>query len=370
VFEVLEEEIARARSSVHLLTYMWHPGRASERVISSLMRKAAAGVACRIAFDAMGSRGRERKALHRRLLDAGCETRVFRPLLWRSPESLLLRTHRKILVVDGCTALTGGWCIRDEWLGDGRTRTEWRDSNLRIRGPVVAMLQQAFQESWKVANGGDLLPADCWPRLDAAGGDLAGFLATGATNGRTGELLVDHLVTAARRRLWIANGYFVPDERLVESLAERAHAGVDVRILVPGPVHDLPHVRRLQRLSYGRLLESKVRLWEYQPAMLHSKSIVMDGYLCVVGSMNLEPFSLRVLEEGTLVALAPELARAMERSFLEDLRFSREISHPGFRGSRSRLWHVGVVVRHLGYRAARALSRWKSQGDAWGLPRD
>lgn len=326
IFEVIEQEIARARSSIHLCIYIWRPGNVSDRLVAALEERARAGVACRLLVDAMGSRGGFEKHVRPRLERAGCEVRRFHPPRLRHFWRLLLRNHRKLLVIDGRVGLTGGWCISDEWDGHGRGEHEWRDTNVRVLGPAaLAQMQATFSEDWQHA-GGAPLPPDSFPTLAPEGPAHAAFIQSRARPGaEPAERMLEEVFSAARRRLWISSGYFAINDAFTRLLIGLQRAGVDVRVLVPGPINDVPVARAMQRSTYRSLLKHGVRLWEYQPTMMHAKTAVVDEDQCIVGSTNLDPFSLNVLQEGSLVVKDPALNTALARAFLEDLDVSREV---------------------------------------------
>lgn len=312
VFDALESEIRQARQSVHVVIYIWEKGTASDRVVGALADRAKAGVACRIVVDDVGSPdfGREVKP---RLASAGCDVRIFRPL---PAGEKVARNHRKVVVVDGRVAFTGGFGIRDSWLGDGVTAESWRDANVRFRGPAVREAQQAFAENWQEA-GGALLPEDAFPSPEGSGTSSAAFVASTVSPVLTrAERLVQLMIQAAKRRLWIANAYFVPTAAVMAMLKRKASEGVDVRLLVAGKKSDSKTSFGVQNAEYGALLESGVRVWEYQPSMMHAKTMVVDDELALVGSINLEPLSLTKLEEVALVvqdrAFATKLAETFE----------------------------------------------------------
>jgi cardiolipin synthase len=326
VFEVIEQEVARARSSIHLCIYIWRPGRVSDRLVAALEERARAGVACRLVVDAVGSGRGFEKQVRPRLERAGCEVRRFNPprllRFWR----LLMRNHRKLLVIDGRVGLTGGWCISDEWDGHGQREDEWRDTNVRVHGPAaLAQMQAVFSQDWQ-RSGGEPLPPDAFPSLSPEGPTRAGFIESLARPGaERAEQMLEYVFNAARRRLWISSGYFAINDAFTRLLIRLRSAGVDVRVLVPGPINDVPIARAMQRSTYRSLLKHGVRIWEYQPSMMHAKTAVVDEHLCVIGSTNLDPFSLNVLQEGSLLVEDPPLNTALARVFLADLDASREV---------------------------------------------
>lgn len=324
VFDVIVAEASRAQSSIHLLLYIWEQGVASDRVSAALVARAQAGVACRILVDDFGS-PEFMQTVSPRLTRAGCEVRVFR----RSPTAdELARNHRKIAIFDGRVALTGGFGIRDNWLGDGVRAEGWRDTNIRFSGPAVIDAQQAFAENWQEA-GGALLPADAFPAAESAGSASAAFVTSTASPVLTrAERLTQLVLAAATKRIWLANAYFVPPQAILDLLMRKASQGLDVRLLVPGQKSDSKTSFGAQHLDYGELLEQGVRVWEYSPAMMHAKTILVDDELVVVGSINLEPLSLSKLDEAALVAQDPALANRLGETFVQDCKHASELARP------------------------------------------
>ena len=309
VFDAIEGDIAGAKTSIHVLVYIWEDGAASDRIVAAIVPRARAGVECRVLVDAFGSPD-FLEDVAPALEDAGCQVREFRPIVE------VARSHRKIVVVDGRIAYTGGFGMRDDWLGSGREEDEWRDVAVRFRGPAVREAQQGFAESWIEAGGG-LLPAQAFPELEPAGRARAAFVtSTGAPVITRAERLTQLMIAAADERIWIANAYFVPSRPICDELAEKAAQGVDVRVLTAGRKSDSKTSWGTQNSRYGELLEHGVRVWEYEPTMMHAKTMVVDDQLSVVGSINLDPLSLRELDEAALVIEdAPtneQLARAFE----------------------------------------------------------
>lgn len=333
VFDILEQEIRAARSSLHILLYIWRPGHPSDRIIQAL-RERHPGVACRVLVDPLGSI-RFEDTVGPELVAAGCEVRIFRPLRGTiatlNLKRFQARLHRKLVVRDGISGLTGGWGIWKSWEGDGRKPDEWRDANIWVQGPAVRGLQLAFAQNWQEAGGG-LLPAEAFPEpMPTPGVARAGFVThTGAPVLTNAERMTLLAIASARKRLWIANSYFIPTGAIQDMLIAKAKAGVDVRVLTPGRHHDIPPVHEGQRATYARLLENGVRIWEYEVSMMHSKSVLVDDRLSMVGSTNLDPLAFSA-EEGSLVVDDPALAAQLAQSFEEDVRHSVEIRWDSWR---------------------------------------
>ena len=317
--EALETEVRQARESLHLLVASWRPGAISERLVRALEARRPE-VACRILVDPLYSPCFQEEVAPR-LVRAGCEVRLFRPLpgdaVLPDADRREARNHRQLVIRDGRSGLTGG-------AGVGPAR---RDTSVHVQGPAVRELQQTFARAWQEAGGG-LLPASAFPALAPTGEARAGFVAsTGSIHLSHTERMLQMLIASARHRLWLTNACFIPTTATADMLIRKARAGVDVRVLVPGLRHGNPRVLDAQRASYSRLLENGVRLWEYQPAPLRARTLLVDERLAAVGSFNLEPRSHAFLEEGSLVVEDADLARSLADSFQRDLRHAVEV-HP------------------------------------------
>lgn len=319
IFDALDEEIRGARETIHISEFMWMgTGEPSNRIGRAILARRP-GVKCRILIDWFGSRKFDRE-LERRLRADGVELRRHTPL----PDPFRVN-HRRIFVFDGRRAFVGGFGIWRSWLGDGAQPEHWRDTAARVRGPIVGDLQRAFDHSWQ-NEGGAPLPAAAYPRLRGGGTVRAAVVASSPAWARTTRAarMYYALIASARRRLWVANSYFVPDRSLQNLLIARARDGVDVRVLAPGPHHDVAIVLAGQRRTYARLLAGGVRIYEYGASMMHAKTLVVDD-VAVVGSTNMDQQSLSFLWEASVVAQAPRLAAQLGERYLLDLARSREI---------------------------------------------
>jgi cardiolipin synthase len=355
VFDAAEEDIRSARSSIHVVVYIWRgQGQPSERLGQAILDRRP-GVACRLVIDPFGSLKFDDK-LEKQLRDSGCQILRYDRGPGADP---LARTHRKIFVVDGKAAITGGFGVWRSWLGNGRTKEEWRDTAVRVRGPVVADLQKAFEQNWRESLGGqgnqgngEALPPREYPKLARAGDVSAVFVATSPRpkQAAPAEAMFRLLIQSAKRRLWIANSYFIPDHGLQALIVERRRAGVDVRVLAPGPVHDVPPVRAAQRATYETLIDGGVRIFEYEASMMHSKTIVVDDSYVMIGSTNMDALSFEHLEEGSLIAHSPSLARTMAEHFRQDCQHAKEIT--------PQIWDNRDLVPDIARRGASLLSDW------------
>jgi cardiolipin synthase A/B len=323
VFDAIEEAIRAARHSVHVDVYIWKPGLPGDRIADVVCRRAREGLAVRILVDPLGSTGFH-EGLRRRLLEAGCEVHYFRPNR-QHPLSFTGRNHRKLVVVDGCVAFAGGFGIAPEWSGDGGS-PPWRESNVEVEGPVVRQFQVAFANHW-LETGGWGLPAGEFERAQPAGDARAAYVTSTDVKGLSHARWVTHVaLAAARQRVWIANAYFVPPPEVFGALCARAQQGVEVRVLLPGPHQDHPAVTFIQRRLYPRLERAGVTVYEYQPSMIHAKTILVDDRLVVIGSINLDFLSMNWLEEGSLVVEDARFAAEFEKRWRIDLARSRQVT--------------------------------------------
>jgi cardiolipin synthase len=336
IFDDIVEAIRGATKSVHIAVFIWRPSEPSERIIEALLERARAGVACRVVVDAVGSE--EVKGDHDfdvkvepQLRAGGVEVHYFRLLSGRWLGRFAGRNHHKLVVVDGEVGFTGGFGIWDSWTGNGDKPDDWRDSNVRFEGPAVSELQLAFARLWQ-ESGGALLPESDFPEPSEDGPCQAAFIESIGASGISEIERMHRLVfAAARRRLWITNAYFTPPNAVLEQLLAKRRQGVDVRILAAGPIHDWAIVRASQRATYERMLLGGVRIWEYQASMMHAKTVIVDDWLSVVGSTNLDALSFHRMREGSLVIADTEFTSRLEQSWHRDILLSREveIAHGG-----------------------------------------
>ncbi len=336
-FGTLLDAVRSARELVTWQVFWFRPGALADAVADALADRARAGVRVFVLLDAFGARGLG-EAYVARLRAAGVEVAVFRPLRWNTLWKVQQRAHTRAVVVDGQVGFTGGFGIDDRWRGGGRRPGEWRDTNVRAEGPVVDQLQAAFAGAWAEATG-ELLVGDglfsLEPDADAARGDddaagrddvEAGVLYAAPSLGSTNaERMLFLSIAAARERLYIANAYFVPSRNLRRLLCEAAAAGVDVRVLTPGRNTDRPSAYHAARSHYEALLAGGVRLYEYEPTMMHAKTLVADGVWSCVGSVNFDNRSMMLNDEVAVVVRSATFGARLERLFVDDLAYATEV---------------------------------------------
>ena len=323
IFPAMLAAIRSAQRTITFENFVFHEGRVSDEFADAMAERASAGVKVHYLQDALGCNCLHGRAI-RRMRRAGVQVEIFRffRLTW-----INFRTHRKLLVIDGRIGFIGGVGISDDWEGDGTTSGRWRDTQYRVEGPVVAQAQQAFLDNWMETRAAVLHGDAYFPELSPLGRERCQVFKSSASEGAESARLMFLLsVAAARRSVRIANAYFIPDDLCRQTLVEACQRGVSIEIITPGPDIDQQLVRMVGRARWGPLLENGARFFEYQPARLHCKYMIVDGCWCSVGSSNLDNRSLRLNEEANLNILDNEFAAVHTSVFEQDKSRSREIS--------------------------------------------
>lgn len=335
-FPAMYADFAQAQRSINFMVYIWEPGRVSDEMFAALTAAAHRGVQVRVLLDGFGGFRCPQDGIDA-LRDAGGHVSVFRPLTFGKLLRFHRRNHRRAIVIDGRIGYTGGAAVGDKWLGDVRNEDEWRDSMVRVTGCLAENLQSAFSELWAFSTGEVLTGDSFFPdNSDSDGGRYAHVRSLGIISSPSSEehplrLFFFLSFLTARRRLWITSPYFVPDKHLRSVVARRARAGVDVRILLPNEHTDAKPIRWASHSYYSELLDAGVKIYEYQPAMMHNKLVVVDSTWAIVGSANMDIRSKELNEENVLGILEPEFAEQVERSFEEDLAVSEQVDRVRWR---------------------------------------
>ena len=343
--------IEEARRYVLLEMYLVRSGAVATRFIDALGRAAGRGARVCVMFDGFGALGLTR-ADRRRLLDAGVELRFFNPLRLGNRLSNLLRDHRKLLLADGRVAFVGGAGLTDDF-APGARRGPWRELMVEIQGPVIADWQRAFARTWRRC-GPELAlvePPACEAHADGAAGRLS------LSEARQRSVLANGVlrrIDSATARAWIMSAYFVPSRRFRKALRRAARRGVDVRLLLPGARTDHPWVRQAARRFYGKLLRNGVKIFEYQPRMLHAKMILCDDWVSI-GSSNLDRWSFRWNLEANQEIADADFANTAAAVFAGDFAVSRALSR---RYWRQRAWLDRLRETIAGV-LDRELDRWR-----------
>ena len=336
IFPAQLEAIRSARRTISYAQYFYEESPIGQEIAAALAERCRAGVRGHILLDGFGTLAMP-AAYRETMTEAGCEVATFRPL---SPLSLRAtfgfgrdnkRNHRRMLIVDGQIGFTGGSGVSPKWMGDGRTEGHWRDTDVRIEGPIVARLQGAFVENWLEATGNVLGGDTYFPPLPRRGPVSAQIVRSSPAGGSFSMYTMFLLaMSSARRSIYITNPYFLPDGRMTRVLTEAPRRGVRVVLLLPGAI-DNNLVRHASRSQFGALLEAGVEIYEYQAGLLHAKTMTIDGIWATIGSTNLDTRSFALNEELNAVLYNTEVAGRLEQIFTDDLTRSRKIDYAEWR---------------------------------------
>jgi len=325
IFPAMLEAIRGAESTVDLMTFVYWQGDISHEFADAMAERARAGVRVRLLIDALGGRLIE-KDLVNAMDHAGVQVEWFRKPLLKSPFKSNHRLHRKVCIVDGRVGFTGGVGIAEEWCGDARDQTEWRDTHLRVEGPAVDGLQSAFIQDWAESGRPIYDDMDEFPVQPQSGSSVVQIVRGSASLGWDDMRSAFHVIlSSAQERLRIATAYFAPDGELLDTLCAAPSRGVTVELLVPGPHADKRVSQLTSERSYERLTDSGVRVMTFQPSMMHAKVMTVDGQVAVVGSSNMNRRSLDHDEEVVLIALDRDLVATLDKHLDDDFERSEEI---------------------------------------------
>jgi cardiolipin synthase A/B len=327
------EAIRAARRSVNLENYIFQTGEVARQVVEALTERARAGVRVNVVLDALGSLSTS-DSYFRELSRAGGRVAWYNSARWNRLPRYNNRTHREILVVDGDTAFVGGAGTADHWLLDKGKKRRWRDTMVRVQGDAVPNLQASFAENWLEACGEILSGPEYFPICEAAADSSVLVInSTPSAGGSTrARMLFQMLIASAQRSIQITTPYFLPDrslrDELLRAMRER---GVEVSIVVPGAHSDHQLTRSSSRAAYGKLLQAGARIYEYQPAMIHAKILIIDGLWSVVGSTNFDNRSFGLNDEVNLAAFERKLSERLQQDFSADVAASRQITYERWR---------------------------------------
>jgi cardiolipin synthase A/B len=341
-------DLRGARESITIQLYYCNAGRMADELRDILVDRARAGVRVYFLYDAFGTSFKQEYI--DALRSAGIRAESFRPMVLSALNKIHHRAHIRVICVDGCIGWTGGFGIDDKWFGNGRSKDQWRDSNVRFTGPTVDQLQAAFTACWAESTG-DLLIASTKATDDNSGGGiLAGLLHASPSVGSTeAERFFAYSIASARRKLYITNSYFVPDRDIRQLIVDAARRGVDTRILTVSAETDVKSTWYAGRARYEELLRGGVRIYEYRPVMMHAKTLAIDGKWAAVGSMNADNRSLSLNEETVLMMLDERAAGTLEQQFMDDIQYADEIHLEEF-SKRSRIDRVKESICYAFWR--------------------
>jgi cardiolipin synthase A/B len=336
-FPVLFADIEGARESIHLETYVWWEGEIVERLARILAAKARQGVEVRLTLDAAGSKKGDDE-LFERMEKAGVKVSFYHPFRLADLGLVNNRTHRKLAILDGRVAHVFGHGMAQEWTGRGQDAEHWRDTGVRLEGPIVNAVQSVFAENWVEQTSEALVGEKHFPHLEARGSVRAHMTASSPQGGVSRlELLYKLAIAAAQKELIIQNPYFIPDGEVVGLLEKAVRRGVRVRVMVPGVVTDSSIVRHAGHRRFDELLAHGVQICEYQRTLNHQKVMIVDGIWSHVGSTNFDDRSLDINDEASVGLIDPGVASRLRAAFTTDLRACTPLDLASWR-ERS-LWH-------------------------------
>ena len=326
IFPAMLAAIRSAKKTINLEFYIYWDGDIGRLFAEALAERARAGVQVKIILDAVGS-----VAMSQSLIDFlarnGIDMEWYHPLRWYTISRMNHRTHRKLLIVDGQIGFSGGVGIADTWLGNADSKDHWRETVAQVEGPVVTQMQFAFMDNWVKSRGELLTGLDYFPSIERRGPHLAQVIKSSPSEGSsTVKLLYIVSIVSATKSIYISNAYFVPDRDTIRALEGAVRRGVDVRVIVPGEYTDVPLVRQASRMHYELLLRRGIRIFEYQPTMMHAKTMVVDGLWSTIGSSNFDDRSFRLNDEVNVNVHDVDIAQQMESMFFEDLSHWNEIT--------------------------------------------
>jgi len=344
IFPAMLAAIYSAQSQILLEMYLVESGRVADRFIAALCAAARRGVSVYLLLDDFGAREFDKGDRHR-LESAGVQMVFYNPMHYGELRRNLLRDHRKLLVVDERVALVSGIGLTDDFDTEAHPEDYWHEAAVRVEGPCAADWVEAFRRNWHSGVGpSESLPDSTAELENWAPGRMVGRVASGRRFGAV-EIHRDFVkrVRVAERRVWMMTAYFVPSRRLRRALRLAAARGVDVRLLVPGPITDHPGVRYAGRRFYAHLLSAGVRIFEYQPRFLHAKVLLCDDWVSL-GSSNVDRWNMRWNIEGNQEVedsgFAGEARELFESDFLlcEECRLAEWQWRPWYFRLRERLW--------------------------------
>jgi len=329
IFPAMLAAIREAKTTITFANFVYEKGDIAREMAEALAERCRDGVGVNVLLDAVGSK-RIRKKDRTLMEHAGCHVATYHSVNPLAIKRINHRNHRRVLVVDGRVGFTGGTGVGEKWTGNGRTKGHWRQTDVRVEGPIVSHLQAAFAENWRDATGlilgGDAYFPGIEPRGNLTVQAIKSSPASGAAAAYTLFLLA---VESARSSILITNPYFVPDGALTNAVVRAVKRGVDVSIITAGNADtNLDRlVRQASQAHFGRVLEAGAKIYEYGPALLHAKTIVVDGQWVSIGSANLDNRSFALNNELNLAFLDRGLAARMTEIFRDDLKLTRQVTY-------------------------------------------
>jgi cardiolipin synthase len=350
IFPSLMDAVRSARRTITYAQYYYEDGPVARDLAEALAERCRAGLGVNVLLDAFGSLNMPREYADLMSV-SGCHVAWFRPLGQYVFRRSLNRNHRRIVVVDGRVGFTGGAGVSRKWMGNGRTEGHWRDTDVRVEGPVVEYLQAAFAENWLEATGIVLGGEPYFPRPIEPHGQVYAQVARSSPAGGSAAMYTTFLLalSAARQSVLVTNPYFVLDDTMREAVLRTVRRGVRMAVLVPAAI-DHNVVRQASRAQFGELLQAGVEIYEYTPALLHAKTMVIDGVWATVGSTNLDNLSFAYNDELNLIVYDRGVAQQLVHVFNEDVGVSQRVTYEKWkrRGLGARLLELlALPIRDL-----------------------
>ncbi|MYY13840.1 cardiolipin synthase B [Streptomyces sp. SID4919] len=325
IFAAMLAGIRRAEHTVDMMTFVYWKGDIACQFAQALAERARAGVRVRLLLDGFGSRLIDTEQLDA-MERAGVQVAWFRKPLYLSPFKQNHRCHRKVLVVDEETAFTGGVGIAEEWCGDARNENEWRDTHVKVRGPAVDGIAAAFAQNWAECHDELFDDRDRFIAHSPQGDAIVQVVRGSASFGwQDMQTLIRVMLESAEERFRLATAYFSPDAYFIELLCATARRGVEVEILLPGPHTDKRVCQLAGQQFYEDLTACGVKIYQYQPTMMHAKVITVDHVAALIGSTNFNRRSLDHDEEVMLAVLDQEFTATLDEHFEADVAASELI---------------------------------------------
>lgn len=325
--DVFLSDIRRAQQTITATSYIWQAGRMHERILQALAERVKAGVQVRVLLDGHGGQSYLRR-WHTEIEKAGIAVGIFRPLRFGTIFRFHHRSHRRAFVIDGKIGYTGGLAIHDTWLGKADHPGVWRDYMFRTTGPMAHAIQAAFAELWVSATGEILAGPSFYAPLTPADRQGSAFISVASSPSFDLPSLDKFWwlsIMAARRSIYIMSPFITVYQSLLGALRQQARSGVDVCLVLPGDHFDNHQIRIAGHYHYQALLTDGVRIYEYQPAMMHSKLFIIDGVWSIIGSANFDIRSIRLNEEIVIGIQDKALAQELTHDFWKDVQQSQEI---------------------------------------------
>ncbi|GEP41170.1 phospholipase D-like domain-containing protein [Brevifollis gellanilyticus] len=330
-FPVMLQAIREAKKTVNFEAFLFHSGEVADGFINAFCERAQSGVEVRVLLDGIGSGTALKNSDVKRLEDAGCKFAYYHPTRALRVDRINRRTHRRILVVDGREAFTGGIGFADEWRGNAEDKDHWRDIHAKIEGPVVAKFQSAFQQHWLGETQEILTGSAHFPVLADAGNLRTQVTTSDEFTVAAIPLIQAIAIAAAEKTIYITNPYCTLTAGQVELLTDAVKRGVDVQLLLPGPHNDQPMTKSAGRGEYEELLQGGVKISEYKPTMIHSKTMVVDGMFSILGTSNLDARSAQINDEIDLSIYDEGFGSEMDKIFLRDLEHAKPYTEADFK---------------------------------------